>query len=157
MSTSQSAPTGHTPSNTSGDIPAKVVLAAGTAQFAGVMLAVVAVLEILQGIAAIANDTVFVRGLDYTYAFDVTAWGWFHLFLGVVGVAVGVAILAEHTLGYLGGILVAFLTSVTYFAFLPYSPWWSLLVIAFNVLVIWALCTQLGRDRVEDSSSTQPA
>jgi hypothetical protein len=144
------------------DTSTRVLLAGGTAEFAGIMLVVVAVLEALQGIAAIANDTVFVRGPNYTYAFDITAWGWIHLSLGVVGVAIGIAIVAGNTVGYLGGIAVAFLISVAAFAFLPYSPWWSLLIIAFNVLVIWALCTQLGRDRVGDDgepqgSTTDPA
>jgi len=132
------------------DTSTKVLVAGGAAEFAGIMLVIVAVLEGLQGIAAIANDTVFVRGLKYTYAFDVTTWGWIHLCIGVVGVAIGIAIVAGQTLGYLGGIAIAFLMSVASFAFLPYSPWWSLLVIAFNVLVIWALCVQLGRDRVDD-------
>jgi len=131
------------------DMSTKGVLTAGVAGFAGIMLGVVAVLEILQGIAAIANDSVFVRGLHYTYKLDVTAWGWLHLFIGVVALAVGIAIVAEATVGYLAGIAIAFLAAVANFAFLPYYPWWSMLVIAFNVLVIWALCSELGRDRVE--------
>jgi hypothetical protein len=132
------------------DTSTKGVVAAGVGRFAGVMLAVIAVFEILQGIAAIANDSVFVKGVNYTYKFDVTAWGWIHLFIGLVALAVGIAIVTEHTLGYLGGIAVAALGAVANFAFLPYYPFWSLLVIAFNVLVIWALCTQLGRDRVDE-------
>jgi hypothetical protein len=132
------------------DMSTKGVLASGVTRFAGVMLAVVAVFEILQGIAAIAHDSVFVRGLNYTYKFDVTAWGWIHLLIGVVGLAVGIAIVTEHTVGYLAGIAVAGLGAVANFAFLPYYPFWSLLIIAFNVLVIWALCTQLGRDRVDE-------
>jgi hypothetical protein len=132
------------------DTSTKGVVASGVTRFAGVMLAVVAVFEILQGIAAIAHDSVFVRGLNYTYKFDVTAWGWIHLLIGVVGLAVGIAIVTEHTVGYLAGIAVAGLGAVANFAFLPYYPFWSLLIIAFNVLVIWALCTQLGRDRVDD-------
>jgi len=124
--------------------------AAGVAQFAGVMLSIVGVLEILQGIAAIANDTVFVRGLSYTYEFDVTAWGWIHVVVGVLAVAVGIAIVAGQTVGYLGGVAVGFLAAVANFAFMPYYPVWSLVLIAFNVLVIWALCIQLGRDRVTE-------
>lgn len=132
------------------DTSTKGVVAAGVGRFAGVMLAVIAVFEILQGIAAIANDSVFVRGVNYTYKFDITAWGWIHLFIGVVALAVGIAIVTEHTVGYLGGIAVAGLAAIANFAFLPYYPFWSLLLIAFNVLVIWALCTQLGRDRVDE-------
>src|SRR4051794_32835780 len=132
------------------DMSTKGVLASGVTRFAGVMLAVVAVFEILQGIAAIANDSVFVRGVNYTYKLDVTAWGWIHLLIGVVSLGIGIAIVNGNTLGYLGGIAVAFLGAVANFAFLPYYPLWSLLVIAFNVLVIWALCVQIGGDRVDE-------
>jgi hypothetical protein len=131
------------------DTSTKGVVATGVTRFAGVMLAVIAVFELLQGVAAIANDSVFVRGVNYTYKFDVTTWGWIHLLIGLVGLAIGIAIVTDHTVGYLAGIAVAFLGAVANFAFLPYYPFWSLLVIAFNVLVIWALCTQLGRDRVD--------
>ncbi len=129
---------------------------AGVATFAGVVLATVAVFEILQGIAAIANDRVFVKGAQYSYEFDVATWGWIHLLLGLIGLVIGIAILTEHTLGYLGGIAVAFFGAVANFAFLPHYPVWSILVISLDVLVIWALCTQLGRDRVDESFYTGP-
>jgi len=128
----------------------KAGFAAGVAQFAGIMLTIAAIFQILQGIAALANDSVFVKGPNYTYKFDVTVWGWIHLLIGVVGLAVGVAIVLGSTVGYLGGIGVAALGTVMNFLFLPYYPVWSLLVIGFDVLVIWALCTQLGRDRVDE-------
>jgi hypothetical protein len=130
--------------------PRQTVVVEGVARFAGVMLLVVALLEILQGIMALANDSVFVKGLDYTYKIDVTTWGWTHVLIGVVGVAIGMAIITGHTLGYLGGIAMAFVAAVANFAFLPYQPVWSLVIIAFNVLVIWALCKQLGRERVDE-------
>jgi hypothetical protein len=134
----------------SDELSTKGLVASGVAQFAGVMLSILGVLQILQGIAAIAKDSVFTVGVKYIYEFDVTAWGWIHLFIGVVSVAVGIAIIAERTVGYLAGIAVASLGAVANFAFLPYQPWWSLLLIAFDVLVIWALCTQLSLDRVDD-------
>jgi hypothetical protein len=125
-------------------------VATGVAQFAGIMLSIAGVLEILQGISAIAKDNVFVTGLSYTYEFDVTTWGWIHLVVGLVAIAVGIAIVYGQTLGYLGGIAIAFLAALANFAFMPYYPIWSLVLIAFDVFVIWALCLQLGRDRVTE-------
>jgi hypothetical protein len=122
------------------------------AEFSGIMLAVIAMLEIFQGIAAIAEDSIFVTGQSYTYELDVTTWGWIHLVLGVLCLAVGIGIMAGSTVGYLAGIGVAGLVAVVNFAFVPYYPFWALLVIAFNVLVIWALCDQLGRDGVDDDA-----
>jgi hypothetical protein len=125
-------------------------VATGVAQFAGIMLSIAGVLEILQGISAIAKDSVFVTGLSYTYEFNVTTWGWIHLVLGLIAIAVGIAIVYGQTLGYMGGIAIAFLAALANFAFLPYYPLWSLVLITFDVFVIWALCLQLGGDRVTE-------
>jgi hypothetical protein len=121
------------------------VVAEGTAMFAAVMLVTVALFQIFQGIAAVAEDTIYVRGLDYTYELDVTTWGWTHIVLGAVGVAVGAAILAGQAWGLIAGIVVAILSSLANFAFMPYYPFWSLAILAFNGLVLWALCNQRGR------------
>ncbi len=120
-------------------------VALGVVAFAGVMLATVAIFQILQGIAAIAKDSVFVTGIDYVYEFDVTTWGWIHLVLGVIGLVVGIGILAGQTWGRFAGVVIAVLSAVASFAFLPYFPLWCLVILAFNGLVIWALCTQISR------------
>ena len=117
--------------------------ATGIAGFAGIMLVVVAGLEILEGLAAIANDAVYVTGINYTYEFDVTAWGWTHVILGAIAVIVGIAIIKDQTWGMIAGIAIAFISTLTNFAFIPYYPIWSFLVVAFNVIVIWALCSRI--------------
>ncbi len=123
-------------------------LASGVTFFAGVLLAVVSAFQILEGIAAIANDTVFVRGLDYTWKFDVTAWGWIHLVIGLVGLATGIGILMGQTWGLIIGVGIAGLSALSNFMFMPYYPFWSLAVIALDVVVIWALCNQIAGERV---------
>ena len=128
----------------------KGMVALGVGGFAAVMLLMVSCLQIMQGIAAIANDDVYVKGINYVYGFDVTAWGWIHLVLGIVGLATGVGILMRATLGLLFGIFIAFITTLTNFAFLPHYPLWSLTIMGFNVLVIWALCSQIASDRPAD-------
>jgi hypothetical protein len=137
-------------SRTSYEDTTKGMVALGVGGFAGVMLIMVSCFQVMQGIAAIADDAVYVKGIDYVYELDVTAWGWVHLVLGLVGVATGIAILARQTLGLIFGIFIAAITSLTNFAFLPYYPLWSLLIVGFNVLVIWALCSQLASDRPAD-------
>ena len=117
----------------------------GTTTFAGVMLITVAAFQILEGIAAIAEDSVFVSGVKYTYEFDVTAWGWIHLIIGVIAVATGFGILAGQAWGMLVGVVIACISAITNFAFMPYYPFWTIAVIAFNVFVIWALCAELNR------------
>jgi hypothetical protein len=121
--------------------------AMGGAAFAGIMLATVSVFQILEGIAAIANDEVYVRGLKYAYEADLTAWGWIHLLLGIAGVATGIGILATQTWAYMVGIAVAFLGAISSFAFMPYYPFWAIAVMAFDIFVIWALTSLIANDR----------
>ena len=119
------------------------LFALGVTSFAGVLLATVAIFQILEGIAAIAKDEVYVNGVKYAYKLDITTWGWVHLVIGVIGLITGIAILAGQAWGRLLGIFVAFIGTLANFAFIPHYPVWSIVVIAFWILTIWALCTQL--------------
>ncbi|WP_027862714.1 hypothetical protein [Marmoricola sp. URHB0036] len=120
--------------------------ALGGAAFAGVMLATLGAFQALQGIAAIADDEVYVRGIKYAYQFDLTTWGWIHLILGVVAIATGIGILAQQTWANAVGIAIAFLSALSSFAFMPYYPFWSITILAFDIFVIWALCSILAND-----------
>jgi hypothetical protein len=115
----------------------------GVATFAAITLVTVSIFQILQAIAAIARDEVFVTGINYAYAIDISTWGWIHLTLGIIALAVGLGLLAGQTWARVAGIVVAVLVALANFAWLPYYPLWSILVIAFSVLVIWALTTQM--------------
>ena len=119
-------------------------LAYGVSVFAGVMLATLGSLQILQGLAAILKDDVFVRGVEYTYKFDVTTWGWIHLLIGVIGVAVGFGILYGQVWARVGGLAIAVVSMLSQFMFMPYYPFWSMLLIFMDIVVIWALATTLG-------------
>jgi hypothetical protein len=122
-------------------------VAYGVTTFAGALLTVVSVFQILEGITAIANDTVFVRGLNYTWQFNIQTWGWIHLIIGLIALATGIGIIMGQTWGYLIGIGIAALSMLSNFMFMPYYPFWSLAIIALDVLIIWALCNQIANDR----------
>jgi hypothetical protein len=122
-------------------------VAYGVTTFAGALLTVVAVFQILEGITAIANDTIFVRGLNYTWQFNIQTWGWIHLIIGLVALATGIGIIMGQTWGYLVGIGIAGLSMLSSFMFMPYYPFWSLAIIALDVLIIWALCNQISNER----------
>jgi hypothetical protein len=119
--------------------------AAGVAVFAGVLLATLAVFQILQGIAAIAEDEVFVSGIDYVYKLDVTTWGWIHLVIGALALAVGVGILGGRSWAQVAGMGIAVISALSQFMFMPLYPLWALLLIAMNILIIWALADQWQR------------
>jgi len=119
--------------------------AAGWAMFAGIMLVISGVFDVIQGIVALANDEFFVIGVDYVFKFDVTSWGWIHIIGGIVLVASGAGIFSGNVMARTVGVIVAGLSIIWNFAWLPYYPIWSIIAIAVGVTVIWAL-TAHGRD-----------
>jgi hypothetical protein len=120
--------------------------AAGVSFFGGILLVIGGLLQLLQGIAAVRNDELYVETPQYVYELDLTLWGWIQLFTGVFSVAVGVAIVASRPWGFFAGMFVLALSILTQFVFLPYYPLWGLTVIALDVAVMWALCTRLRED-----------
>lgn len=115
----------------------------GVTLFGGVMLTTVAVFQILGGIGALAKDTIFVQGVNYAYEMDLTTWGWIHLIIGVIALGTGIGIVMAQVWAYMLGIMIAVLSAVANFAFIPHYPIWSIIVIAFDGLVIWALCQRI--------------
>ncbi|MGD9573435.1 MAG: hypothetical protein AB7V62_16270 [Thermoleophilia bacterium] len=107
--------------------------------FAAVLMILTGVLQILQGIAAIADDDLFLIGSDYAYDINVAAWGWIHLVIGAVVFAAGVALLRGALWAGMLGIAMAVIAAVANFFFLPYYPFWAIVLIAMNVWIIWAL------------------
>jgi hypothetical protein len=119
--------------------PARPRTATGFSTFAGVVMVIAGIWHVLQGIAAIAHDHIYVSTPDYVYSFDLTGWGWIHLVLGVVVAAVGVAILRGHSWAAAMGMILAGLSLLGTFLFIPWYPFWSLLIMALDALVIYAL------------------
>jgi hypothetical protein len=119
--------------------------AVGWSGFAGVMLIVIGVMDFIQGLVALVNDTFYVISEGWVFEFDVTAWGWIHLILGLVLIASGVGIFSGNVAARTVGVIVAGLAAVVNFAWLPYYPVWSICIIAICIAVIWAL-TAHGRD-----------
>jgi hypothetical protein len=115
--------------------------AAGGTTFAGVLLLVNGGLNILQGISAIAKDDVYARVNDYVYRINLTGWGWILLILGVIAVVTGWGILKDAGWARITGIALASLSMLFQFMFLPYAPIWSVILIAIDVFIIWALAT----------------
>jgi hypothetical protein len=104
-------------------------------------------MAIFEGIAAIAKDDVFVATDNYVFQFSLTGWGWVHLILGIVVVLAGCALFSGALWARAVGVLLAGLLVIANFLWLPYYPFWSLVLIAINVFVIWALCVGPHRDR----------
>jgi hypothetical protein len=121
----------------------------GFAMFAGVIMIVGGIWGVLAGISAILHDQVYVTTPQYLYTFDLTSWGWIHLIVGAILAASGVGVLQGATWARVIGIAAAVLSLIANFAFIPYYPIWSILIIAVDVIVIWALATYRPAARTE--------
>jgi hypothetical protein len=113
--------------------------AVGGIAFAAVMMIMIGIFQAIAGIAAIANDEFFVITENYTFDLDTTAWGWIHLILGVVVALAGFALLRGAAWAGVVALVLAMLSAISNFFFIPYYPFWSLLMIALACWVIWAL------------------
>ncbi len=133
-----STPAGSRPTAPGGP---SATFATGFAMFAGVLMLVAGLWSVLAGIAAILNDEVYVTTPEYVYSFDITGWGWIHLVLGVLVALAGISVVQGTTWGVVAGIVLASLSALVNFAFIPYYPIWSILIIVLDVVIIWALAT----------------
>jgi hypothetical protein len=113
--------------------------AAAGATFAAVMMLMIGIFQGIAGLVALFNDDFYVLTENYTFDLDVTAWGWIHLILGLLLVFAGWALFAGRVWAGLLAIVLAVLSAISNFFFIPYYPFWSILLIALAVWVIWSL------------------
>ncbi len=119
----------------------KRAVARGGMIFAAVTLLVSGVFSILMGIVAVANRAFFATVGNYTYAVNVRSWGWAHIIGGAIVALVGIGLFSGAMWARGLGIVVAALSAIGNFFFIPYYPVWTLLIIALDVFVIWSLAT----------------
>jgi hypothetical protein len=118
----------------------------GYVVFAGVMLIMLGGFQAIEGLVAIFRDEYFLvtrSGLLLTM--DFTAWGWTHLILGLIAVGTGIGVLLGQTWARVTGIIIAVVSALANIAFLPAYPIWATIVIALDVLAIYALSVH-GRE-----------
>ena len=119
--------------------------AVGVTFFAALLMVIGGVMQAVQGLVALVNDTFYLVGAEYLFQFDVTVWGWIHLVVGTVVTLAGFFLFKGATWARVVAALVASTGIVANFLWIPYYPLWSMTLIAFNVVVIWAV-TMHGRD-----------
>ncbi len=122
--------------------------AVGFTVFAAVMMIIVGVFHSIVGFAGILEDEFYVVTQNYILEFDATTWGWIHLIGGIVVLAAGFGVLQGSVWARTVGVILATLSAIANFAFIPFYPVWSLVIISLDVFVVWAL-TVHGRDIVD--------
>ena len=120
----------------------------GLVLFAAVMLLVSSFFNLIDGIAAIANSHVFVANAHFVIG-DLRVWGWTALILSVLQLAAGLGVLAGNQVARWTGVGLLALNLIAQMFFLPAYPFWSLTIIAVDVVALWGLCVYGSRENLE--------
>ena len=115
--------------------------AAGLTLFAAALMLVAGIWHALAGIAALFQNTIYVSAPEYVYTLDLTTWGWVHLLVGILVILAGVGVLGGQAWARAVGIVLACVSMIVNFVFVPHYPIWSMAIIALDVAVIWALAS----------------
>jgi hypothetical protein len=121
--------------------------AVGFILFAAIMMIMSGVFQAIQGLVGIFENEFYVATRNYLLKFDATTWGWIHLLIGLLVAFAGWGLLSGRTWARTVAITVAVLSAIANFAFIPYYPFWSLLIITLDIFVIWAVAAHGGELR----------
>ncbi|MGE0686885.1 MAG: hypothetical protein AB7P33_09090 [Dehalococcoidia bacterium] len=113
----------------------------GFVVFAGAMMIMGGIFQFIQGLAAVIQDDFFVLTRNYAFDLDVTSWGWVHMITGIVVMLAGFYVFTGNLAARMLGIAIAIISGIINFFYIPYYPVWSLLIIAIDIGVVWALAT----------------
>ena len=113
--------------------------ATGGIIFAATMLTLAGIFQIIAGLVAIIDDDFYVVARNYTFDLDVSGWGWIHLIVGIAVLLTGLGLFSRSPWAGVAAIVLATISAVVNFFFIPYYPVWALVVIGLDVWVIWAL------------------
>jgi hypothetical protein len=116
--------------------------------FAVALLVTVGFFNLIDGIAAIANSHIFIANAHYVIG-DLRVWGWVALILGTLQILAAVAVLAGNQAARWFAVVVIGLNAVGQMFFIPAYPFWSLLIIAVDVVALWGLCAYGSRENLE--------
>ncbi|HKS45754.1 MAG TPA: hypothetical protein VJT49_11715 [Amycolatopsis sp.] len=107
--------------------------------FAGAMMILLGLFNAIEGVVALFNDRYYVLGPQGLLVFDLTGWGWVHLIIGALAVVTGIALFSGATWARVVAVVLAVINAIAQLAFLSAHPVWCTIVIALDVIVIWAL------------------
>jgi hypothetical protein len=119
----------------------------GLILFASVLLLVAGCFNLIDGIAAIASSHVFIGNAHYVFG-DLRAWGWVALILGALQLLAAAAVIAGNQLARWFAVAVVGLNAIGQMFFIPAYPFWSLTIIAVDMVALWGLCAYGSRENL---------
>jgi hypothetical protein len=113
--------------------------------FAGALLGVVGIFNVIDGVAAVASSHIFIANAHYVIG-DLRAWGWVALILGVLQILAAIGVLAGNQAARWFAVVVIGLNAINQMFFTPAYPFWSLMIIAVDIVALWGLCAYGSRE-----------
>lgn len=113
--------------------------------YASVLLGILGFFNLLDGISAVAKSSVFVAGARYVVG-DLQAWGVAVLIIGALQLLAAAGVVGRNQLARWFGVAVLGINTIVQMFFIPSYPFWSLLIIAVDVVGLYALCAFGGKD-----------
>jgi hypothetical protein len=120
----------------------------GWITFAGVMLILVSILNMIDGIAAISKSNFFVANAEFVFS-NLKTWGWIVLGIGVLQMLVAFGLWAGSQMARWAGIFIVSLNAIAQLLFIPAYPFWSLSIFTIDILVIYGLAAYGGRPALD--------
>jgi len=112
--------------------------------FAGVLIMIAGTMNIIYGIAAIAESHFYIGNTHFIIS-ELKTWGWVVMLIGVFEVCVAVGIWAQSAWARWTGVAIAGLNAIAQLIFIPAYPWLSLAIFTLDILVIYGLVAYGGR------------
>jgi hypothetical protein len=120
----------------------------GLVVFASILLMVIALFNVVYGLTAIARSHVFVANAHYVFG-DLRTWGWITLIIAILQFAAAIGVLFGNQLARWTAVALLVINAVDQMFFLPAYPFWSLTIIAMDVVALYGLCVYGSRENVE--------
>ena len=120
----------------------------GLVLFAGVLLLVIGFWNLIYGIAAIAQSHVFVANAHYVVG-NLRTWGWITLIIAALQILAGIGVMTGNQAARWAGIILVGLNAINQMFFIPAYPFWSLMIIAMDIVALYGLCADGSRENVE--------
>ncbi|MFI6814143.1 hypothetical protein ACIBG7_17130 [Nonomuraea sp. NPDC050328] len=118
---------------------AKITGWVGWIWFAGMMLIMNGLFNVITGLYAIFDDQLYVPSRFGLLLFDRTGWGWVHLILGFLLVIVGMAVSVGRGWARFVSVILVMINALTQLVWIAVNPWWSLIIIVLDVFILYAL------------------
>ncbi|NLT06562.1 MAG: hypothetical protein GXY03_09635 [Solirubrobacterales bacterium] len=115
--------------------------------FAACLITLIGAFQVVSGLATVIDDRFFTPGDNYAFEVDAKFWGWVHVAIGAALLTMGIGLFARKEWAIVGSITLAMFSALANFFFIPFYPFWAIVLIALDVWIIWAL-SRPGVERI---------